>query len=106
MLHSHSPLADCPGNSEATESCHSYNLGTTFHFSGAPGCDFIHSSLDVVSFKTEIEKDDEDFFNHNHPTIATVDVEAEESNITDTIGANMALLKRLFDRVRRNITLP
>ena len=53
-----------------------------------------------------VEKDDEDFFNHNQPTIATVDVEAEESNITDTIGANMALLKRLFDRVRRNTTLP
>ena len=60
----------------------------------------------VVSFKTVVEKDDEDFFNHNQPTIATVDVEAEESNITDTIGANMALLKRLFDRVRRNTTLP
>ena len=37
--------------------------------------------------------------NNTHPTIATVDVEAEDSNITATIGANIGLLTRLFERV-------
>ena len=50
-------------------------------------------------------KTEDDVFNNTHPTIATVDVEDEESNITATIGVNMGLLKRLFERVRRKITL-
>ena len=41
-------------------------------------------------------------FNYTFPTMATVDVEREETNITATIGINMGLLKRLFERVKEN----
>ena len=44
-------------------------------------------------------------FNYTFPTMATVDVEGEETNITATIGINMGLLKRLFERVKKMNTI-
>ena len=46
-------------------------------------------------------KKDEDIFTNSHPTIATVDAEAQDRNITATIGVNMGLLKRMFEIVQR-----